>query len=203
MPNRLKQIAELAEDFSKASIDALIELMNDESLTDEEFTAAEEAFEKVSFLYAMPQSEEEERDWKICILIAKRLNLLTDLLYDSHETEASLEDAKLESEIANALLAAATDEQREDRSLEAELAESMITFAQQDYADIENEIEELNAWIACARGLLMTQKYQELPEECLEVFFPGEDGDDCDEDECVDDEGCEEGGCCGSDVCCK
>ena len=218
METRLNQIEALSEDFSKASIDALIELMNDETLTDDEFEFAEAAFEKVSFMYGMPQNEVEERDWKICILIAKRLNLLTELLYDSSQTEASLEDAKLESEIANNLLALASEDQKEDRSLEAELAESIIGFAQQDYVDIEKEIEEINAWIACARGMLMTEKYQELPEECLEVFFPGSEDEDEEEDDCDDcdgectgacemdeevlEEGCgEEGGCCGGGNC--
>ncbi len=47
--------------------------------------------------------------------------------------------------------------------------------------------------------MLTTEKYQELPEECLEVLF----SEECDDEFEGEDEECEaeEGGCCGGGGC--
>jgi len=207
MSLRLDEIRELSEDASKESIATLIDLMNDETLSPEEFDAAEEAFEEVSFLYAFPQTEEEERDLKICELIAQRLHQLQDLAYDFHEEEEHLIEAKLEAEVAARLLERAEDAHKADRKTELEMTEVMTNQALQECALIEEEIDQINEWMNCAHEMLTTEKYQELPEECLEVLFPEEEDmemdEDCDDEFEDEDEECEaeEGGCCGGGGC--
>ncbi len=215
MSLRLDEIRVLSEDASKESIVALIGLMNDETLSPEEFDAAEEAFEEVSFLYAFPQTEEEERDLKICELIAQRLHQLQDLAYDFHEEEEHLIEAKLEVEVATRLLERAEDVDKADRQTELEMCGVMLKQATDECVLIEEEMEQVNDWMDCAHEMLTTEKYQELPEECLEVLFPEEceeddceEGDECEEDnedgedDVMEEEGCErEGGCCGGGGC--
>ena len=65
MSTKLEQIEALSEQNSLESIQTLLELMKDETLSEEEVEAAEEAFETVSFLYALPENEEEEPKYAI------------------------------------------------------------------------------------------------------------------------------------------
>jgi hypothetical protein len=214
MSTKLEQIEALSEQNSLESIQTLIELSKDETLTAEEVSAAEEAFETVSFLYALPQNEEEERDVKLCSLIAKRLDYLEDLAFDFYEEEQLLEEAKLELEVALRLVELAPEDQKEDRTTDLDACQMVIEHSVDECAQIEQDIQETSAWIDCAHELLTTEKYQNLPEECFAVLFPADDAeendeeeynccgsDDCGEEDCEGCEdcegGCEEGGCGG------
>lgn len=195
MTTRLGEISMLSSDISLETIQKLLELTKDDSLSDEEYDAVELAFEKASLLYGLPQSDEEERDWKICLLISRRLNSLQDLAYDYYKEEQHLEEVTLEAEIAQRLLASATEDQTVDRETDVEAAELVIEWSKEELNQIETEVKETEAWITTAREMLATEKYRSLPEECLEVMF----SDDEDEEEENDDE--EEDGCCGEDGC--
>lgn len=185
----------LSSDISLETIQKLLELTKDDSLSDEEYDAVELAFEKASLLYGLPQSEEEERDWKICLLISRRLNSLQDLAYDYYKEEQHLEEVTLEAEIAQRLLTGATEEQTVDRETDVEAAELVIEWSKEELNQIEKEVKETEQWITTAREMLATEKYQTLPEECLEVMFSD---DEDEEEECDEDE---EGGCCGGEGC--
>lgn len=210
MSTKLEQIEALSDQNSLESIQTLIELSKDETLTEEEMSAAEEAFETVSFLYALPQNEEEERDVKLCSLIAKRLDYLEDLAFDFYEEEQLLEEAKLELEVALRLVAMRGDkgdrgdrgeEENENRQTDLDACQMVIEHSVDECAQIEQDIQETSAWIDCAHELLTTEKYQNLPEECFAVLFPADDTDVgaspcgclCSEEE--------EYNCCGSDDC--
>jgi hypothetical protein len=207
MSTKLEQIEALSEQNSLESIQTLLELMKDETLSEEEVEAAEEAFETVSFLYALPENEEEERDVKLCELIAKRLDLLQDLAFDFYEEEQNLERAKLESEVATHMLEKADAEQKEDRQTDLDASIMLTEMANDACVQIEEEIKMTNEWIDCAHEMLATEKYRALPQECFEVLFPADEdedeeeynccgGDDCGNEEC---EGCDDcmGGCNG------
>ncbi|OGL98242.1 hypothetical protein A2318_01370 [Candidatus Uhrbacteria bacterium RIFOXYB2_FULL_45_11] len=191
MSTKLEQIESLSEQNSLEAIQALLEILQDETLTEEELEAAEEAFETVSFLHALPQNEEEERDVKLCALIAKRLDYLQDLAFDFYEESENLERCKLESEVAARMLELATEDQKQDREIGVSVAHDMLVMAEESCSTVEAELERTNEWIECAHDMLLTQKYRALPEECFEVLFPS---DDEDEDE-------EEFDCCGEDDC--
>lgn len=214
----------LSENISLETILKLLELTKDDSLSDEEYDAVELAFEKACLLYGLPQTEEEERDWKICLLISRRLNSLQNLSYDFYKEEQHLDEVSLELEIANRLLASATEDQKVDRETDVEAAELVIEWSKEECNQIEKELKETEQWITTAREMLSTEKYRALPEECLEVMFSDdeeseeEDDEDgcCGEGECGEGEcgeegcgGCEEEadeeeipeGCCGGGCC--
>lgn len=191
MSAKLEQIEALSEQNSLESIQALIELSKDEALTEEEMAAAEEAFETVSFLYALPENEDEERDVKLCTLIAKRLDYLEDLAFDFYEEEQLLEEAKLELEVALRLVELAPEDQKEDRATDLDACQMVIEHSVDECAQIEQDIKETSAWIDCAHEMLATEKYRNLPEECFAVLFPADNAEGNDE----------EYNCCGSDAC--
>lgn len=198
----------LSENISLETIQKLLELTKDDSLSDEEYDAVELAFEKASLLYALPQSEEEERDWKLCMLISRRLNALQDLSFDFYKEEQYTEEATLELEIAVRLLASATEEQKVDRETDVEAAEMVIDLSKEECNQIETEIKETNEWLVVAREMLTTEKYRMLPEECLDVMFSDDEEEDFEEEECDDEcedeeDEMEEGGCCGGGGCGK
>lgn len=200
MSTKLEQIEALSEQNTLEAIQELLELLKDETLTEEELEAAEEAFETVSYLYALPQNEEEERDVKLCGLIAKRLDYLQDLAFDFYEESENLEHCKLEAEVAARMLELTTEEQKVDREIGVSVAADMLTMAEESCATVEAELERTNEWIECAHDMLSTQKYRALPEECFEVLFPADDTD-VEGSPC----GCpcseEEFDCCGEDDC--
>src|SRR3989338_1707795 len=131
MSTTLEQLESLSEQNTLEAVQALLEILQDEALTEEELEAAEEAFETVSFLFALPQNEEEERDVKLCALIAKRLDYLQDLAFDFYEESENLEHCKLESEVAARRLGLATEDQKGDRETGVSVGKDMLTITQQ------------------------------------------------------------------------
>jgi len=194
MSDKIAKLDALSENITKESLAEILEILKTDELSEEEFIAASEAFDTVAFLYALPQGEEEERDLKLCTLIARRMQEVEDLENELADEESLLEEAKLEREVADALLEAAAEEQKEDRQTDVDALGIVIEDAVNECVQIEEELQEVTAWISAARGLLHTEKYKELPEECLEVLFMDDEDEMEDDEEYFDD-------CCGEDAC--
>lgn len=171
------EIDTLAEQDSLEAIQKLVEIINAQTITADEFESALGVLNLVLASYIIPDNEAEEEDLKICRMIAKRVEYIKKRAHELCEKEDDLEDRRLEFKIANRMYERAPEEQKEDRRIDVSVVENLLFMDEKACSDIEEEMNHDQLWIDAARDILTTEKFRSLPNVCFEglVSWNGED----------------------------
>lgn len=155
---------------------------------------AEVALQEGNYMYYDPANEKEEQDFLLAKMITERESVLIDKQMRMKTLQFRLKKLDIEKRVHQKLIGAASKAQQEDWKYN--FSEDFYSLQKDELMELGEEIVYSEAWIASAKKLITTKKYQTIPRSVLmSIHLDDEEWlvDDCAGTGCGD-------GCCDEEV---
>lgn len=140
------------------------------------------ALDEAMYFYTSPTDDAEEQDWRLCAMMNERKERQYHLLVTRETVQDRLQNLEIEKKVANAVFKHASKDTKEHARLSSDVVRDLHTMEEQRLQELEQEIQDVDAWLKAADGLLVTEKYRKMPED-LFSFIRMDEEDACDFDE--------------------
>lgn len=178
-------IMDWAHEGTKEAVEKL-ERFIQETHDDDARIMAEIALDEARFNYLSPNNAQEDRDLELAFLIVDKEEQLCNLQEKVDAAQRELALLEIEKEVHDALIASANKTRKEAWKYNFSEDYLMIVKGRRD--ELQDEALYTHAWLAQARKLIKTDKYQNLPQGALDGWHHFSDGvsfwDDDDDDLC-------------------
>jgi len=147
--------------------------------------------EEAEAIYYEPANEQEEKDFNLAKLVNNKEKIWLAQDDERNALLCRVNFARLELAIRQKMLKEAVGEAKDMAQVNVDVTEDVLTMEESRLAEIEESLDDTEAFMKAAKQMIKTKKYQDLPEAFFEdYYFDDEDLDDLSEDE----DGC---CCCG------
>jgi len=174
-------LMDLAHQGTKEAIDKITKIIK-KSKDSNLVGLAQCALDECYFIYLLPETDEEERDFLLAKMITQKEGRMVDLEIKIDQLQGKLKRHVLKHEVHQNVIQDKDTTEEQKQNWRYQIYEDLYSFEQRRINEYQDNIEYEKAWIRKAQDMIQDEKYKDVPYGMLESIHSFDESNDLDDD---------------------